>query len=98
MNLLDLLYESKEIKRLVVQRSIDYNIPLRYLCNEVGLEYDRFMQTYINSSSSRTAKISESQFIEILKILGIDVRYQIVVNKNADMELVSRNLAEKYKK
>ena len=88
--------ESKEVKRLIVKRSFDFNIPLRYACNEADIDYASFMQQYINSANWMNADIPEHKFEKLLNVLGIEVRFQFVINKNIDMVQVSKSLADKY--
>lgn len=95
-DLLNVLLHSGAVRKLIYSRSLEYNIPLRYLCLEAGIDYMNFMRSYINSNSGK-AKITEEQFIKILDILGIDVRYQFVINEKTDVTKARNELAEKYK-
>lgn len=93
--LLKILLHSVEIKKTIYKRSLEFKIPLRYLCLEAGVDYQNFMKSYINSNSGK-ARITEEQFRTILGILGIDIRYQFVINENADVKKTSADLAAKY--
>ena len=96
MKLLAILLESKEIKRLIVKRSFDYNIPLRYVCLECGISYQDFMQQYINVMNKSTIELSEDKFRKLLSILGISIRYQVVIDSEMDMGEQSKRLSIKY--
>ncbi len=84
MLLIDILRGSKEVKRLIVSRSFEYRIPLKYICLEVGLDYISFMQSYINSETMANCSVTEEQFEKILKILGITIRPQFVIDELYD--------------
>lgn len=96
MTLHQLLLESKEIRRLIVQRSEKYNIPLRYVCREAGIEYNRFIAGYINAQSSRAEDFSEAKLLKVLEALGVSIRFQVVIDGAIDMKEVLRTLEEKY--
>lgn len=57
-----------------------------------------FMSTYINSTSGDPKYITEGQFIKMLGLIGIDVRFQFVINSEYNIEEYSKELAEKYEK
>lgn len=97
MTLLETFMESKEVKKLIIQRSTDFRIPLRYVCREAAIDYDRFMSSYINATVWNKCDVTEKQFIKVLETLGINVRYQFIISKT-DMPARSAELAEKYKK
>lgn len=96
MKLIDVILESKELKRTIVKRSLDYNIPLRYLCKESGIEYNTFIRSYINSTDGYMCEANEDQFKKLLGILGISIRYQFIIDKEVDMISVSNKLNDKY--
>lgn len=96
MTLLEVILDSKELKRLIVKRSLEYNIPLRYLCKESGIEYNSFMRSYINAMDSREYDCTEAKFKKLLSVLGINVRYQFVINDGIDMVEKSKELNSKY--
>lgn len=96
--LLDTILTSNQLKKIIVERSFKYQIPIRYLCDECGVDYKMFMSTYINSTSGDAKHVSEDQFVKMLSILGIDVRFQFVINKSYNIEEVSKGLSEKYEK
>lgn len=96
MDLIDVLIQSKEIKKLLVDRSFKYRIPLDFICREVGISYTDFMRGYINSKDGKFFEISESKFREILSILGIHIRSTVVIDKSLDMIAVSKSLSDKY--
>lgn len=96
MTLLEVFMESKEIKKLIVERSTMYRMPLRYVCREAGIDYTDFMSMYINSGSWKKCNLTEDQFQKLLSIFGIEVRFQLVINKSIDLIIESKRLAEKY--
>jgi len=93
---MDVYLGSAELKRLIVSRSKEFNIPLSYICSEVGLEYQYFMSSYMNVQGVSKADITESQFEEVLSILGISVRFQFVIDAKYVGATVSDELGEKY--
>lgn len=84
MQAIDILRGSKELKRLIVDRSFEFKIPLKYICFEVGIDYNSFMQSYINSETMANCSLTEEQFEKILKILGVTIRTQFVIDSNYD--------------
>jgi single-stranded DNA-specific DHH superfamily exonuclease len=96
MGLLKRLITSKELKKLIVQQSHDFNIPIKYACSELRIDYDNLMAAYINSKNSETFTMSEERFIEFLEFFGIVVRHQIVIDENKDLKKLSENLITKY--
>jgi len=81
---IDILRGSKEVKRLIVDRSFQFKIPLKYICTEIGIDYRNFMLSYINSDNMDNCTLTEEQFIDILKVLGVTVRMQLVIDKDYD--------------
>lgn len=77
---------SKELKKLIVNRSFDFGLPLKAICIENDVNYQEFMQSYINSNENRHFEISEENFEGILSSLGIEVRHQFIINKNFDFK------------
>lgn len=93
----DILRSSKEVRRLIVEKSLEYGIPLRYICEEVGVEYSLFMMQYINSRSDVSKlEITDEQFEKILHRLGIEIRYQFVIDKTRDMTTEARKYVDDY--
>lgn len=87
---------SRELKKVIIRRSTELDLPLRHVCFDVGISYVRFMASYINSGMTDNCEISEDEFERLLETLGITVRFQFVIQK----EFISRNkeLKEKYEK
>lgn len=94
--MLKTILNSKELKRLLVSISNESRIPFKYLCEEVGIDYNEFMMSYINVKGLSTADISEDKFKELLKLLGISIRTQFVVDTKIDLESLKSKLAVKY--
>lgn len=95
MSLLRTFLESKELKRCIVERSFDHNIPLRYVCREAGVTENEFLKSYINVNGVSRMEITEDQIKRVLSVLGINVRYQFVIDTTIDMNQVSKNLSSK---
>jgi hypothetical protein len=87
---------SKELKKLIVQRSHALDIPFRYICTDVDLSYKHFMEAYINSIENKEFKVTEEQFEKILENLGIKVRMQLLV-QNPGQEYNPDEVREKLK-
>lgn len=98
MSLLERYLGSKEIKKLLVERSFKFEIPFRYVCKEIGVEYKHFMDAYINSMENKKFEITEEQFEKMLDIFGIKVRVQFLIQgpeKYNPVE-IKKKLQEKY--
>lgn len=95
MTLIEIFRESKALKRLIVQRSLQYRIPFRYICAQVGVEYTGFMSGYINTVDGSKSGFTEEQMFQILQILGITVRFNFVIDKDIDMAAQTR-IAEEW--
>lgn len=93
---IDILLNNLEIKKLIIERSIKYSIPLKYLCAEAGLDYNKFMHSYINAKNP--SGVEEEQFLKMLELLGIDLKLSLIINSSVDMNLKSRQLEEKYER
>lgn len=93
--MLSIYLGSAELKKALIARSIELEIPFKWICNELYIPYDDFMRSYINSSSSNL-DITEGKFNELLVMLGIEVRVQFVIPDYNASELRDR-LKEKYK-
>ncbi len=98
MTLLQRYLGSKELKKIIVERSFKFEIPLRYVCKEVGLEYKHFMDAYINSLENKDFVTTEDQFEKLLELLGIRVRVQFLVQgpENYDAAKIKEDLEIKY--
>lgn len=81
---------SDEYRKLLFQQSERYNIPFTHLCKEVGIDYKRFVQGYANIKDMHTKYadilISDEQLIEMGKLLGLDVRFVIVIKDEKKFE------------
>lgn len=91
-----LLLQSVEIKKLIVQRSTEHKIPLKYLCEKVGVNYLSFMASYIRAEGD--PDIREEDFLKILELLGVTLRFQLVVEKSIDMDARRLEITEWYEK
>lgn len=98
MKLLKIYLGSAELKRKIVERSIEFQIPLAYICVEIGIEYNALMKSYINVSGLSSLVITEEQFEKMLSILGISVRHQFVIETDYNGKEVSELLSEKYQR
>lgn len=95
--LVKIFRESKELKREIVDRSTEFRIPFKYICDEVGISYKEFMQEYINVPGIAPIEITDEQIIKTLEVLGIEIRHQFVINSTIDMNKLSRELEDKYR-
>lgn len=98
MKLHDILLNSAEVKKLFVQRSTDYQLPLKYICSEAGVDFNEFMQSYVNSKASSGCSITEDQFMKMLSVIGVNVKYTFIIDSKVDMNDVSRKICDKYLK
>lgn len=88
---------SKELKRLIVKRSFDLELPLRMICLDIGIDYAELMRAYINSSENKNYTIEEHKFEALLAALGINIRHQFVINENFDHKAKQEYLREVFK-
>lgn len=98
MSAIDIYLGSKELKRTIVERSFNLELPLRYICKEIGVDYKTFMSSYVNSLESTSFPITEDQFERMLEILGIGVRYQFIIDSDFDSEKMRFYLKSKHDK
>lgn len=96
MKIIDVLRGSKELKRLIINRSFEFRIPLKYICKEVGVDYISFMQSYINSETMANCSLTEENFEQILKLLGVSIRTQFVIDSKYDGLEQGIELTKKY--
>lgn len=96
MTLHQFYLNSKEVKRLIVERSLALQLPLRYICHEIEYDYRLFMESYVNSVNNDNCKLTEEQFEKILELLGVTVRYQLVVDKAFDADGERNRMRENY--
>lgn len=75
---------SKELKKLIINRSTEFGLPLKGICLDLGIDYANFMQSYINSNDNNNFEISEEKFEGVLKSLGIGIRHQFIIDKKFD--------------
>ena len=82
--LIEIYLGSVELKKLLISRSKELNIPFSLVCKSIGIDYNKFLNKYVNVSDSRGFDVSESQFEELLNSFGISVRHQFVIDDNFD--------------
>lgn len=86
---------SLQLKKTIVRRSTDLEIPFRYICHDLGIEYRHFMATYINGGGEN-CEISEKDFEKMLEILGISVRFQFVISDTYRPDEIRDKLKKQY--
>ena len=96
MNILETYLCSTELKKVIISRVREHNIPIRYICNAINVSYAQFMQSYINSMDGTKCNITEYQFEKMLDILGIEPRVQFVVKSDFNGQKVKDKLKRKY--
>jgi hypothetical protein len=96
MALIDVYLGSKELKRTIVERSFQFEIPLKLICAEAGINYKTFLQGYVNSNTPDSTDITEKQFEKVLGLLGIEVRTQFIIQSKYKPSEVRQKLEEKY--
>lgn len=96
MGLIDVYLGSKELKKHIVDRSFTFEIPLRFICAEAGVNYKSFLQGYVNSNMPDSTDITEEQFENILELLGIEVRTQFIIKSNYKPEEVKKKLEDNH--
>lgn len=96
--LLSTYLTSLELKKTIVKRSTELEIPFRYICHDINVEYKHFMATYINSEGTGECKLTVKQFEEMLDILGMSTRFQFVVKKDYPASEIREKLKDKYEK
>lgn len=98
MQVIDIYLGSKELKKLIVKRSFDLELPLKLICLDLGIDYKEFMSKYINSHENNNYEISEELFEKILSHLGISVRHQFVIDTRFDAVAKQEYLRDIYNK
>jgi hypothetical protein len=98
MKLIDVLFKGKEIKKLIVKRSFDLEIPLRHVCEHCNINYSHFMSTYINTHSSLKCRLTEDEILRVLETLGVSMRYQFLIDEDYDKKERKSYLKNKYDK
>lgn len=78
---------SRELKNAIIKRKQEFDIPFRYICHEIGCNYNHFMKSYINSQDARDCKLTEKQFERLLEIMGIKMRFQFVIDSKYKCEI-----------
>jgi hypothetical protein len=96
LSMLEVLLNNNQIKRVIIERSFEYNIPFKWICAEIGIDYKTFMYSYINAAKSPSG-VSEEQFCEIFELLGMSLHHELIIRKDIDMAAKSRELADKYR-
>jgi len=89
---------SNELKKLIVTRSTQFELPLKAICLDLQIDYRSFMQSYINSNENNKFEIEEGKFLGILNHLGINVRHQFVINSKFDYQAKKEYLREVFNK
>ena len=87
-----------EIKQLLVNRSNQFQIPLRHACRAARVNYQEFMRTYINRVDSSDTKLAFEQFEKICEVLGVTIRFTFVVKEDHPGQEVRKDLESKYGK
>lgn len=95
MTLVEVYLGSKELKKAILDLSFKYEIPLKYICKEAGVNYRTFLEGYINSNNP-SIEITEKQFEKILDLLGIERRIQFIVKTNFDAKETQQFLDNKH--
>ena len=95
-SILDIYLGSKELKKLIIRRSEEFEIPFRYICNDIKMDYRDFMQSYINSLSNDSFSITEEQFERMLELLGIKLKHQFIIKSDYPAGAIREMLKEKY--
>lgn len=98
MPAIDTYLGSKELKKLIVDRSFELELPLKLICLEVAIDYKDFMQSYINSHENKNFTVSENKFEAVLNALGIKVRHQFIIDEKFDYKSKQDELREVFKK
>lgn len=89
---------SKELKKLIVRRSEELGLPLRFICLDLGIDYAAFARQYLNSNENKEFTIDEKLFEKLLLSLGVEIRHQFVIDKNFNSEEKKEYLRTIYEK
>lgn len=98
MRLSEILLTSKEIKRLIVKRSFELEIPLTHICSHLGISYVRLMKHYINGNSPEIMQMDSIQILRILELLGVKMKYQFIVDPDFNVEVSKAKIKQKKNK
>lgn len=93
----DIITDSRELKKLIVQRAKELNIHLPYAVKEAGMDWIKFKTFHLNSSNNEGYRVPQKNLLILAKLLGIDVRIQLVIksSENYDPDTI-RNLLKTY--
>lgn len=84
-----IINQSYELRKHIIHRAEEHNIPLSWLCRSVGIAEDRFISGYCNKKNLSTTfpDVTDSELVDIATKLGIDVRVQLVLRKMDESEM-----------
>jgi hypothetical protein len=98
MKAIDAYLGSKELKKTIINRSVELGVPLKLICLDLGIDYRFFKMAYLGSHENKKFEIEEEKFVALLNHLGIKVRFQFVIDKEFDSEEKKEYLREVYNK
>lgn len=96
MKLEQALIGSHAIKKLLIDRSVELKMPFRYLCLDVGIKYNDFIKSYINSDAVKNASINDEQLQKMLLLLGVEIKIQAVIKSDYDSTKEQKRLATQW--
>lgn len=98
-----IILQSKELKKLLIHRATELQIPLEWVVKEVAerlpkedIKWSHVRDGYFNETGGY--RMEERWLIEICSILGVDIRIQVVIKSpdRYDPVAVLKSLKEKY--
>ena len=98
-----IINHSDEFRKLLFQQSDRYNIPFAHICVHLGIDYERFLGKYANVkmlSDEDNLTMSDGDLIKMAKMLGVDVRFVLVVKDEKkfeqEIDALKRKLRDEY--
>jgi hypothetical protein len=82
----------------MLERAETLNLPIKYVCYEANIPYLLFRNRYINSPdlAKEKRKVPAEKLLYMLRILGCELRIQLVIKKDFNPDAVRHYLKAKH--
>lgn len=74
----DIIKSSKKLQQLFTQRCVELDITPEKVCNKASVDY-QLIKAWIDAGDPDTAKVVQSDIIEVFKVLHVDVTLTVGV-------------------
>ncbi len=86
-----IITQSKEIRKLLMERIEKDNISIFHLCKYLDVDYKNFVEGYL-LTTGKTRGIREKDVVKVAEFLGIKIRIQIVLLKAYDIKEIKNKI------